>query len=361
MLRREGDGVYWQVLLQHRLWAQRLLPHRDVRRVHLRVHDRATVPRATVPRERGLRRCHNRCDTLQRTPPEQVYHSQREGLSVGQSSSSVSDRSGQPVVERFQELNTEFAQSRTLLDRQREQILEDCQEEIKKARVPGWLWPKEVYKNWMKRSSRNEKNFIGLKQKDFIDEINNFFMNVLLKPNLTFDELNDSSVPFSFMIPSTEKDVDDVTLGKMVTAAHRGQVDYCESEGMSVSRSSSVMFDRSGQPDERKNSNAQIRTLLEEQRQTIIAENIKVGHHELQASSRRRRAPTSTRRIMATEIGISWSSSTKSYRNGRIMEIPGFYLRWVHQTEVHRGPEHNFGIIRKSTVTAKWSKSYERF
>ena len=30
---------------------------------------------------------------------EHVYHSQREGLSVGQSSSSVSDRSGQPVVE----------------------------------------------------------------------------------------------------------------------------------------------------------------------------------------------------------------------------------------------------------------------
>ena len=30
---------------------------------------------------------------------EQVYHSQREGLSVGQSSSSVSERSGRPVVE----------------------------------------------------------------------------------------------------------------------------------------------------------------------------------------------------------------------------------------------------------------------
>ena len=29
---------------------------------------------------------------------EKVHHSQREGLSVGQSSSSVSDRSGQPVV-----------------------------------------------------------------------------------------------------------------------------------------------------------------------------------------------------------------------------------------------------------------------
>ena len=50
---------------------------------------------------------------------KQVYHSQREGLSVGQSSSSVSDRSGQPVAERGQELNTEHLQIRTLLDRQR--------------------------------------------------------------------------------------------------------------------------------------------------------------------------------------------------------------------------------------------------
>ena len=54
---------------------------------------------------------------------EQVYHSQREGLSVGQSSSSVSDRTGQPVVETCQELNPEHAQIWTLLNRQREQIL----------------------------------------------------------------------------------------------------------------------------------------------------------------------------------------------------------------------------------------------
>ena len=45
------------------------------------------------------------------------------------------------------------------------------------------------------------------------------------------------------------------------------------------------MVDRSGQPDERNSSKAQIRTLLEEQRQTIIAEyREKVGHHELQAA-----------------------------------------------------------------------------
>ena len=78
---------------------------------------------------------------------EQVYHSQREGLSVGQSSSSMSDRAGQPVVEIVatchdrtgqpvvetgQEQNPELAQIRTLLDRQREQILADCQAEIRK-------------------------------------------------------------------------------------------------------------------------------------------------------------------------------------------------------------------------------------
>ena len=45
------------------------------------------------------------------------------------------------------------------------------------------------------------------------------------------------------------------------------------------------MVDRSGQPDERNSSNAQIRTLLEEQRQTIIAEDReKVSRHQLQAA-----------------------------------------------------------------------------
>ena len=45
------------------------------------------------------------------------------------------------------------------------------------------------------------------------------------------------------------------------------------------------MVDGSGKPDDRYSSNAQIMTLLEEQRQTIIAEyREKVGHHELQAA-----------------------------------------------------------------------------
>ena len=121
--------------------------------------------------------------------------------------------------------------------------------------------------------------------------------------------------------------MDDVTLGKLLTEAHRRQADYCEPEGVSVIQSSSsVVFDGSGKPDGERNvdqsigfgvtrntysahskfsentqaekvvdrttklvgensSNAQIRTLLEEQRQMITAEFLeKVGHHELQAA-----------------------------------------------------------------------------
>ena len=69
-----------------------------------------------------------------------VYHSQREGLSVGQSSSSTSEgtvrsvgeRTWRPIRPSGQELNVANAQIRTLLNRQKEQILAECQAEIKR-------------------------------------------------------------------------------------------------------------------------------------------------------------------------------------------------------------------------------------
>ena len=110
-----------------------------------------------------------------------VYHSQREGLSVGQSSSPVSERTGRhdvertgrPVVERGQDLNTEHAQIRTLLDRQREHLFAKCQAEIKKH---------EFQANYDRRSVRKLSETIEsqqeeLHQKNFNDEINNFFMH----------------------------------------------------------------------------------------------------------------------------------------------------------------------------------------
>ena len=159
---------------------------------------------------------------------------------------------------------------------------------------------------------------------------------------MAFNELNDSSGSFSYMIPSSDQDMDDVTLGKLLTEAHRGQADYCDPEGVSVSQSSSsVVFDRagkpagerdvdqstgfgvtrntysahnkfsensqaekvvdrSGKPEERDSSNAQIRTLLEEQRQMIIAEYCEeIGNHELQAAH-----AEEERRILREELWL---------------------------------------------------------
>ena len=78
-------------------------------------------------------------DMLREAHRVHVHHSQREDLSVGQSSS-VSERTGRPAGERTgrpvesigQELNVANSQIRTLLDRQKEQILSECRAEMKK-------------------------------------------------------------------------------------------------------------------------------------------------------------------------------------------------------------------------------------
>ena len=67
------------------------------------------------------------------------------------------DRSGQHVVERGQELNTEHAQIRTLLDRQREQILADCLAEIRHH---------EFQANYDRRSIQKLSETIGLQQEE---------------------------------------------------------------------------------------------------------------------------------------------------------------------------------------------------
>ena len=91
---------------------------------------------------------------------------------------------------------------------------------------------------------------------------------------------------FSHVTPSSDQDVDDTTLGKLLTEAHREYADYRNPEGVSVSQSSlSVASDRTGKLVGENSSNAQIRTLLDEQRQMIIEECCeKIGHHELQAA-----------------------------------------------------------------------------
>ena len=65
------------------------------------------------------------------------------------------------------------------------------------------------------------------------------------EPNdMVFSEFGDSQGSFSYITLSSDQDMDDATLGKLLTEAHGGQADFCDPEGVSVSQSSlSTVFD----------------------------------------------------------------------------------------------------------------------
>ena len=65
---------------------------------------------------------------------------------------------------------------------------------------------------------------------------------------MVFNELGNSQGSFPYITPSSDLDIDDATLGKLLLdEAHREHADYRSPEGVSVSQSSlSVVFDRTG-------------------------------------------------------------------------------------------------------------------
>ena len=113
------------------------------------------------------------------------------------------------------------------------------------------------------------------------------------------------------------------------------------------------MVDRSGQPDERNSSNAQNRTLLEEQRQTIIAEyREKVGHHELQAAhaEEERRLLQGQLWRQKLEFREARQQSLTEYKNyGNSRVLPSTRSRDENSSMIRT----QFGIIRQSTGIAK--------
>ena len=74
------------------------------------------------------------------------------------------------------------------------------------------------------------------------------------EPNdMVFNELGNSQGAFSYITPSSDLDIADATLGKLLDEAHREYADYCDPEGVSVSQPSlSVVFDRTGETCGRK-------------------------------------------------------------------------------------------------------------
>ena len=142
----------------------------------------------------------------------------------------------------------------------------------------------------------------------------------------------------------------------MLIEAHREYADYRSPEGVSVSQSSlSVAFDRSGKPEEQNSSNAQIRTLLDEQRQIIIAEYCeKVSHHELQAARAEQEL-----QILQEELWRQQKDFREVHQQSltEMEELPKFqssaFDTHYCEKKTHRGPEHHFGTLRQSAGIAK--------
>ena len=92
-------------------------------------------------------------------------------------------------------------------------------------------------------------------------------------------------------------------------------------------------------------SSAQIRALLDGQRQVIIEEYCeKVSHHELQTARAEQE-----RRILQEELWRQQQDFREVHQQSLtemegITKIPEFYLRYARKTEGHRGPEYYYGI-----------------
>ena len=106
-------------------------------------------------------------------------------------------------------------------------------------------------------------------------------------------QLLDSPPLFSDKVSSANTDYDDAVLEDVLHQAHRAQAYHSLREDLSVSLSSSSMSDRTGRPVgdrtgrpvEQRNSEAQIRTLLDKRKEQILSEcQARIGQHEFQAA-----------------------------------------------------------------------------
>ena len=105
-----------------------------------------------------------------------------------------------------------------------------------------------------------------------------------------------TSPPFSKQGFPKDAEYDDAALEDMLREAHRVHVHHSQREDLSVGRSSSVsertrrpVGERAGRPVESSSQDAQIRTLLDRQKERILAEcQAEINRHELQADYDRR-------------------------------------------------------------------------
>ena len=127
---------------------------------------------------------------------------------------------------------------------------------------------------------------------------------------------------------------------------------YSAHSKLSENTQAEKVVDRTGKPVGENSSNAQITTLLDEQRQMIIGEYCeKIGHHELQAAR-----AEEERRILQEELWRQQKDFREVHQQSLTeMEELRKFQSSTFDTLARRKliEEHYYGIIRKSTRTTK--------
>ena len=141
-------------------------------------------------------------------------------------------------------------------------------------------------------------NLLRTPHKESMDLSDEFYLRTGYEPNAY--DLNETSVePDTELLDSppffsdkgfpTDAEYDDAALEAMLREAHRVHSHHPQREDLSVSLSSSSVSDRTGRPAEQSGQEAQIRTLLDKQKEQILAEcQAKINRHEFQAAYDRR-------------------------------------------------------------------------
>ena len=150
-------------------------------------------------------------------------------------------------------------------------------------------------------------NLLRTPHQEGMDSSDEFLLTTGYEPNAydfketsvePYTELLDSPPLFSNKVSSADPDYADTALEDMLHQAHRAHACHSLREDLSVSlSSSSSMSDRTGRPVgdgtvrpvEQRNQEAQIRTLLDKQKEQILAEcQARINRHEFQAAYDRR-------------------------------------------------------------------------
>ena len=121
------------------------------------------------------------------------------------------------------------------------------------------------------------------------------------------------------------------------------------------------MSDRTGRPvgdtpgrlGEHQSSEAQIRTLLDDQKEQILAEcQARIHQHEFQAARAEEEQRLLQGQLLQQNLEFR-EAHQRSLTEMEELEVSVFYIRYDGKTKIRRGSEHYFGIIRKITRTTK--------